>query len=193
MSQIPIDCSQNFAPVVQMDDELWSPSIWFGGKRYQQFRVGDPAVNIVYQMFMVSPARVAWIGERSNMNAVRGRYYVEDDLFDQFFQKGAAVPDVAIHNTAFDLNRRRSDEILAARKGMYLLNLDKKRFIKMDQYMNDLQSIDILPFLTLVSAPEVLALDGGSFPFDGSWAFDTIQMYKKVPKGYQEYLPEYPF
>lgn len=190
---LPITKGQYFSPVIQIEDELWSPSVFFSGKRYDQFRVGDPAVNIAYQMFMMGPARVAWVGERSNMNAVRSRYQVDPELFKQFYEKAVTMPPNNVQNTAFDLSRRRSDEILAFRKGQYMLNLDKKLYIKMDQYMDNLQNIDILPFLTLVSAPEVLALDGVEFAFDGTWAFDTLQLFKKIPSGYKKYEPDYPF
>lgn len=178
--------SQNFAPVILLDEqEFWTPTVYLG-KPYCDLAVSEPAVNIAYQMFSMGPARIAWVGEWSDMEVVRERYDVDDDTFVRFIKESKTPLSNDVVNNVFDISRRRSDEILAMRRSKYLINLDKKQYIRLEDHMGDFHAIDILPYMTLVSASETLSLDTVDIPFSGEWAFDHLQLVKSIPPGYQK-------
>lgn len=181
--------SQNFSPVVLIDEEeFWAPSIYMG-KPYPAFQVGDPAVNIVYSIFALGPIRIAWVGERSNMENVKEQYSVDPIRYDAFVKEAKKLPLPDTPNNVFVIDRRKSDELLAMRQKKFLANEDKKEYIALEPHTTDLRKIDVLPCMTLVSSPEVMQLDGINYTFDGSWAFDKLRLLKSIPEGYREIKP----
>lgn len=178
--------SQNYAPVVRLDEEeIWTPTVYLG-RPYQDYTVSSPSVNIVYQLLFMGPANIAWVGEWSNMEAVRERYAVDPKIFDEFLNVSKTPIPNDVPNVVFEMTRRRSDEILALRRDQFLINLDKKEYVSLSEHTSDFQAIDILPCLTLVSAPETMSLDAMDIPFSGEWAFDTIRLSKVCPEGYKK-------
>ena len=178
---------QYFSPVIDLGEELWTPSFRLGCE-YKALTPLASQVNLAYTILYSGIFRVAWMGEESGILTVRKAHSdIDKQVFDRFLDAAKREPTITPGNSSFHLTKNRNADILAWRKDKFLLNYSKKSYVPLNRYAKAYRSVDILPYMTIVTSHDLMFIDT-MLPYNGSWAFDVLTVSTSVPDGFLEHL-----
>lgn len=166
---------QKFVPVMKtLEGDMWSPGVLFS-QQIPQFTVSANIVNLIYRNLYSEPARVAIMGDYSNMVNVKSMFSnMDSEEYDAFFSLSQEIQQ---DGSPYNLSRDFAQTLILKKRKGFLENCDRNEYVDLSEYTK-IDELDPLVLLTTAALKEK-----DSTGPNGTWAFSILRFSFAKPNG----------